>query len=46
MNADTAHAVEPGGCDVLLLSETGTSSRRSLSMLVDHDTANSTDINR
>lgn len=46
MNADTVHAVEPGGYDVLLLSEAGASSRGSLAMLVDHDTANSADINR
>lgn len=45
MYADMVHAVEPGGCDVLLPSETGTSSRGSLAMLVDHDAANSTEIN-
>lgn len=45
MNADMVRAVEAGGCDVLQLSETGTSSRGSLAMLVDHDTTNSTDIN-
>lgn len=40
MNADRAHAVEPGRCDALPLSETGTSSGGSLAKLVDHDAAN------